>query len=98
MQLSLPQRREGAKNPVDPSAAHQGRIMSRKPVILLLLSPLCVCPGTPAQTREKLALLIRNIYVPNGLVVDSETFLPAGSIHSAYCTSAFQSNASQCTT
>src|SRR5437667_180179 len=89
MQLSLPQRREGAKNPVDPSAGHQGRIMSRKPVILMLLSLLYVCPGTLAQTREKLALLIRNIYGPNGLLVDSEAFLPDGSNHSAHSNSEF---------
>ncbi|PYU87194.1 MAG: hypothetical protein DMG08_28530, partial [Acidobacteria bacterium] len=69
--------------------------MSRKPVILMLLSLLCVCPGTLAQTREKLALLIRNIYGPNGLVVDSEDFLPDGSNHSAHFNSAFQSNFTQ---
>ena len=42
------------------------------------------------QTIPKLSLLIRNIYGPNGLFVDSEALLPDGSTHSGHFNSAFQ--------
>ena len=52
-------------------------------------------PPVAAQTTTKLSLLFRNIYGPNGLVVDSKALLPDGSTHSGHFNSGFQSEFSQ---
>jgi hypothetical protein len=59
---------------------------------------LCAASSVSAQTETepaKLALLFRDIYGPNGLIVNSEAVLPDGSTHSAHFNSAFQSNFTQ---
>ena len=43
------------------------------------------------STSPTLAELLKNIYGPNGLIVDSEAVLPDGSTHSAHFNGAFQS-------
>jgi hypothetical protein len=61
-----------------------------------LLVSLAAAPAA-AQNDDvaKLALLFRDIYGPNGLIVNSEAVLPDGSTHSAHFNSAFQSNFTQ---
>jgi outer membrane putative beta-barrel porin/alpha-amylase len=46
---------------------------------------------TTASASPTLAELLRNIYGPRGLIVDSENVLPDGSTHSAHFNGAFQS-------
>jgi len=49
-----------------------------------------------SQTRtDKLALLLREVFGPTGLAVNSESVLPDGSTHTAHFNSAFQSNFTQ---
>jgi hypothetical protein len=48
-----------------------------------------------AQSPGKLALLIPDLYGPNGLKVDSDAVLPDGSTHSAHFNSAFQTEFTQ---
>jgi hypothetical protein len=66
---------------------------------VLVLACACAFLGAApaaAQTEPaKLALLFRDIYGPNGLIVNSEAVLPDGSTHSAHFNSAFQSNFTQ---
>ena len=54
--------------------------------------------GAPAAAQTepaKIALLFRDVFGPNGLIVNSEAVLPDGSTHSAHFNSAFQSNFTQ---
>jgi hypothetical protein len=50
---------------------------------------------TVQSSSPTLAELLRNIYGPNGLVVDSEALLPDGSTHSAHFNGAFQTEFGQ---
>jgi hypothetical protein len=52
-------------------------------------------PASAQSEPAKLALLFRDIFGPNGLIVNSEAVLPDGSSHSAHFNSAFQSNFTQ---
>ena len=63
---------------------------------------LCAClmvgltSNAAAQTRtDKLALLLRQVFGPTGLSVNSESVLPDGSTHTAHFNSGFQSNFTQ---
>jgi hypothetical protein len=64
---------------------------------LLVLFALLVCAAplraqsTVQSSSPTLAELLKNIYGPNGLVVDSDAVLPDGSTHSAHFNGAFQS-------
>jgi hypothetical protein len=66
--------------------------MSRSLLIALLLASAV---GAEAQTSDKLALLIPNLFGPDGLKVDSSAVLPDGSTHSAHFNNAFQSEFGQ---
>ena len=73
------------------------QLFRRAAVIWILSLFLAPAPGW-AQTQTepaKLALLFRDIFGPNGLIVNSEAVLPDGSTHSAHFNSAFQSNFTQ---
>jgi hypothetical protein len=59
------------------------------------LSLLAPTPSWAQTEPAKLALLFRDIFGPNGLIVNSEAVLPDGSTHSAHFNSAFQSNFTQ---
>jgi hypothetical protein len=55
-------------------------------------------PGSPLTTTTSapnLALLIPNLFGPNGLKVESQALLPDGSTHSAHFNSAFQAEFTQ---
>ena len=72
----------------------------RKRMLLLLLLVLLNSHASDAQNTQtqiipKLALLFRDIYGPNGLIVNSEDVLPDGSTHSAHFNSEFQSSFTQ---
>ncbi len=69
--------------------------MSKKLFVLLLALAALAPQRLQAQNSGKLALIFRNIYGPNGLVVDSEATLPDGSTHSAHFNSGFQSEFTQ---
>lgn len=58
--------------------------------IALTAAPVCA-QGRPTR----LASVFRDLFGPNGLVVNSESVLPDGSTHSAHFNSAFQSNFTQ---
>ena len=72
---------------------------------LSLLIALCFALGSPrafgqepfnvAVTPDKLALLLTQLYGPDGLIVDSLTVLPSGDTHSAHFNSRFQSDFTQ---
>ncbi len=62
---------------------------------LLVASWLVLAPAARAQTSEKLALILQDLYGPNGLRVDSQAPLPDGSTHTAHFNSAFQSEFTQ---
>lgn len=64
-------------------------------LIAWLLAGLTAAPAAAQTEAAKLALLFRDIYGPNGLIVNSEAVLPDGSTHSAHFNSAFQSNFTQ---
>ena len=67
-----------------------------KRILLLFLGFASMAPSpAPAQVITKLSLLFRDIYGPNGLVVDSEAVLPDGSTHSGHFNSGFQSEFTQ---
>ena len=66
-------------------------------ICFLLVTATLLAPA-PAEAQSepaKLALLFRDIFGPNGLIVNSEAVLPDGSTHSAHFNSAFQSNFTQ---
>jgi hypothetical protein len=69
--------------------------MSRKVALYSLLLALTGSTGAFAQGKEKLALLIPNLFGPSGLVVNSQARLPDGSTHSAHFNSAFQAEFTQ---
>jgi hypothetical protein len=52
-------------------------------------------PAAAQQAPSSLALLIQEMFGPQGLFVNSEQLLPDGSTHSAHFNSAFQSNFKQ---
>jgi hypothetical protein len=60
-------------------------------LMLAVASPL----AAQSQNISKLSQIFRNIYGPNGLVVDSEDVLPDGSTHSGHFNSGFQSEFTQ---
>jgi hypothetical protein len=69
-------------------------------LILVVAGLLVAAAPLSAQTTQQsssptLAELLRNIYGPNGLIVDSEATLPDGSTHSAHFNGAFQSEFGQ---
>lgn len=69
--------------------------MSKRTIVLFFALVLAVPNCIRAQGAGKLALIFRNIYGPNGLVVNSEALLPDGSTHSAHFNSGFQSEFTQ---
>jgi hypothetical protein len=56
---------------------------------------LCGAVTGSAQSSDKLALLIPELFGPSGLKVDSQARLPDGSTHSAHFNSAFQAEFTQ---
>ena len=57
---------------------------------------LGLAPSAAGQTgSDKLALLLREVFGPSGLAVNSEAVLPDGSTHTAHFNSGFQSNFTQ---
>src|SRR6185436_5992941 len=67
-------------------------------VCALLALALCIGSARPAAAQSStasssptLAELLKNIYGPRGLIVDSENVLPDGSTHSGHFNGAFQS-------
>ena len=57
---------------------------------------LALASNAAGQTRtDKLALLLREVFGPTGLAVNSESVLPDGSTHTAHFNSGFQSNFTQ---
>jgi hypothetical protein len=66
----------------------------RKAALLLIVLSL-VSPIVSAQDSGKLALLIPNLFGPDGLKVQSLAKLPDGSDHSAHFNSAFQAEFTQ---
>ena len=69
--------------------------MCKKWLLVLLIGVVAIPVSAMAQAKPKLALLIRDIYGPNGLTVDSEAVLPDGSTHSGHFNSGFQSEFTQ---
>ena len=73
--------------------------MSRKLALLMVLGILAPAVAARAQTNQKLAFLIPNLYGPEGLKVDSVALVtnPDGSqsTHSAHFNSAFQAEFTQ---
>jgi hypothetical protein len=69
--------------------------MARRTAVLCIVLAVAAAPHARAQNTGKLALIFRNIYGPNGLVVDSQASLPDGSTHSAHFNSGFQSEFTQ---
>jgi hypothetical protein len=73
--------------------------MKRRPLLAFAFLLATAVPGftqTTAQSSSPtLAELLRNIYGPNGLIVDSDAVLPDGSTHSAHFNGAFQSEFGQ---
>lgn len=68
--------------------------MRRTAILTLCFVGLAASLG--AQTRPKtLSTVFRDLFGPNGLVVNSESVLPDGSTHSAHFNGAFQSNFTQ---
>jgi hypothetical protein len=64
--------------------------MLRKATLLAVGLVIGVSGVASAQSSGKLALLIPDLYGPNGLRVDSAALLPNGDTHSAHYNSAFQ--------
>ncbi|HSD67001.1 MAG TPA: hypothetical protein VLF95_09885 [Vicinamibacteria bacterium] len=69
--------------------------MTRMVAVPALALSLCVPATGWAQDSGKLALLIPQLYGPDGLRVDSKALLPDGSTHSAHFNSAFQAEFTQ---
>jgi hypothetical protein len=69
--------------------------MFRKVSLVFLFSAVACMPCALAQKKEKLALLIQDIYGPNGLTVDSGVLTLDGSNHAAHFNSGFQSEFTQ---
>jgi hypothetical protein len=66
--------------------------MRRKALLVALWLILLSYKTASAQSNGDLALLIPNLYGPNGLIVNSEESLPGGQTHSAHFNSSFQSD------
>ena len=73
--------------------------MTRRFLIAVACFLFSVAPAfaqtTVQSSSPTLAELLRNIYGPNGLIVDSESVLPDGSTHSAHFNGAFQAEFGQ---
>jgi hypothetical protein len=69
--------------------------MLRRIILLSLLAGAAGSAPALAQNNSKLSVLFRNIYGPNGLVVDSLAELPDGSTHSGHFNSGFQTEFTQ---
>jgi hypothetical protein len=69
--------------------------MLRRVAIVFVLTALCAAPAGAQNRTTTLSSVFRNLFGPNGLVVNSEQVLPDGSTHSAHFNSAFQSNFTQ---
>jgi hypothetical protein len=67
----------------------------RVAALVPLVMWLATAPVSAQTEPAKLALLFRDAFGPNGLIVNSEAVLPDGSTHSAHFNSAFQSNFTQ---
>jgi len=72
-----------------------GRLLTAILTICLAASAPAVAQTTVQSSSPTLAELLRNIYGPNGLIVDSESVLPDGSTHSAHFNGAFQAEFGQ---
>jgi hypothetical protein len=59
--------------------------------VCLAVSATRAAAQSPIPSSPTLAELIKNIYGPNGLIVDSDMVLPDGSTHSAHFNGGFQS-------
>lgn len=64
--------------------------MRRARFLFLMTAAALLAP--PADAQQKLALLLPDLYGPNGLIVNSEARLPTGETHSAHFNSSFQSS------
>jgi len=60
-------------------------------ILVLGVTPAAMAQTTTTSTSPTLAELLKNVFGPNGLIVDSEAVLPDGSTHSAHFNGAFQS-------
>jgi hypothetical protein len=69
-------------------------ILATVVVALVAVRP-AAAQSVVTSTSPTLAELVRNVFGPNGLVVDSESVLPDGSTHSAHFNGAFQSEFEQ---
>jgi hypothetical protein len=70
--------------------------MSRRAALLAFVLLSVAAGGSPAWAQStKLALLIPDLYGPNGLYVDSEVTLVDGTSHAGHFNSAFQSRFTQ---
>jgi hypothetical protein len=69
--------------------------MLRRAAIVLVLMAMSVSPAAAQSRATTLSSVFRNLFGPNGLVVNSTAVLPDGSTHSAHFNSAFQSNFTQ---
>lgn len=64
--------------------------MVKKALLYLMIVAMAGLPSAFAQKSRKLALLIQNIYGPNGLIVDSEVVNLDGTTHNAHFNTEFQ--------
>ncbi len=69
--------------------------MLRRIAIVFVLMTMSAAPAAAQSRATTLSSVFRNLFGPNGLVVNSEAVLPDGSTHSAHFNSAFQSNFTQ---
>jgi hypothetical protein len=69
--------------------------MRRRAAIVFVLMAMSVSPAAAQSRATTLSSVFRNLFGPNGLVVNSTAVLPDGSTHSAHFNSAFQSNFTQ---
>jgi hypothetical protein len=80
-------------------AFRKGDSMCKKPLLVAAVWLILLgCKTASAQSKGDLALLIPNLYGPNGLIVNSEATLPNGQTHSAHFNSSFESDFSQINT
>lgn len=69
--------------------------MFHRALLCILLTATFASPALAQSRPPNLSSLFRDLFGPNGLVVNSEAVLPDGSTHSAHFNSAFQSNFTQ---
>jgi hypothetical protein len=70
------------------------QILAAAVFVLMAVRPLAA-QSAVSSASPTLAELLKNVFGPNGLVVDSESVLPDGSTHSAHFNGAFQSEFEQ---